>query len=804
VVYREKDEMTVNEYTVSDTDGKISGDNEGKILVSPEDPYRFYVRNPVFSTDDPPDGTPAFLIVQIIMPLGGKESGLFRFPRVGEKVLVGTETASGTNFHYLMGYIPTYKPADEETNTPSSQDFRTAGMFQDDGRGEVFRYRQTGKRKAPPGEKYSEIGFYHKQTAWRAAEKEQANYADNQDATGAYVYPKIDRINIHSTGDIHESAINHHRVQAKRFELLVNAAEKNNLPLGDNPGDDSELHAGDIHIRAGNRVVLKAGEGIILQVGKTVLEISDNGLNITSKMINSNVSNPYDATVSINKEGISLFGFNVKIDSIKSFAIGDAFSGEFSSDLGIVSIGGREIKADSYDSAQFKAVVINALQQHALSIKAGYEGVGGLSYLIGKEPDDEKDKDVEEADSPMPYTESDTETDDTGIAITSANTNIVAPPAKSDGGRGASVMEIGLFVLDYGKEIVDLLRKFSNFIKKVIGLGREYVDVTVKLEREKVENATKNREAAVKKAEEDRAAAVAKAGEDKAAEVEKAGEDKAAEVDKAGKVKDEKLNKAAEERETAERQAEMDKALGKITPEEADERIKAAQEKEKTAIADAEYWEKRSVADAEQRETQTIAAANKKEADTVKAAKLKEADTVGEAMMKEQKILSNWEKETAEKKEKAAKENINNEAKAAQDKADKDKEAKIKEAEDILIEKDKQGMTPEERKQAVAEYEQAKKNAEDEAGRAKTSAAMTASKSKTEEEAKTNVAKKKADEKVKANEQEAVNKRAETRSQAIKENQETKNRATQDEQNAKNKAMEDKKNSGGPNPGTGR
>ncbi|MDR2444514.1 MAG: phage baseplate assembly protein V [Spirochaetaceae bacterium] len=38
------------------------------------------------------------------MPLGGTDSGLFRFPRVGEKVLVGTE--EGRN--YLMRYIPIY------------------------------------------------------------------------------------------------------------------------------------------------------------------------------------------------------------------------------------------------------------------------------------------------------------------------------------------------------------------------------------------------------------------------------------------------------------------------------------------------------------------------------------------------------------------------------------------------------------------------------------------------------------------------------------------------------------------------
>ena len=208
--------MTVSECTVSDSSGAIdTAAYVGTIVTKKGAPFTFYIRG----TENQPQE------VKIIMPLGGTQAGLFRYPRVREKVLVGVEGAS----RYLMGYIPT-----------NPQDFETAGMFQNDGRGEVFRYRQTGKTRPPEGEAYSEIGFSHEKTSWIPADADL--YSDIQRDPKTKVpteAPKIDRIHMHSTGDIHESAVNHHQVKARRLELLSEGdqALTPTDPGGFKPGD---------------------------------------------------------------------------------------------------------------------------------------------------------------------------------------------------------------------------------------------------------------------------------------------------------------------------------------------------------------------------------------------------------------------------------------------------------------------------------------------------------------------------------------------------------------------------------------
>ncbi|MDR2743031.1 MAG: hypothetical protein LBB98_12885, partial [Treponema sp.] len=104
--------MNVDEYTVSDEQGKSEEKKRGTIVTKQGDPFIFYVKNTNTNTDI--TSTPA-LEVKISMPLGGTESGLFRYPRVGEKVLVVTNESSS---NYLMGYIPTY-------NNQGTQDFQT-------------------------------------------------------------------------------------------------------------------------------------------------------------------------------------------------------------------------------------------------------------------------------------------------------------------------------------------------------------------------------------------------------------------------------------------------------------------------------------------------------------------------------------------------------------------------------------------------------------------------------------------------------------------------------------------------------
>ena len=356
--------MTVSECTVSDSNGAIdTAAYVGTIVTKNGAPFTFYIRG----TENQPQE------VKIIMPLGGTQAGLFRYPRVGEKVLVGVEGAS----RYLMGYIPT-----------NLQDFETAGMAQGDGRGEVFRYQQTGKTRPPEGEAYSEIGFSHEQTSWIPADADL--YCDmkrdqNKAPTEA---PKIDRIHIHSTGDIHESAVNHHQVKARRFELL-SEGDKALAPFDPGafqPGDIKLKAGADITLDAAN-ITLQAGKSITLKVGRTTLTISDTGFSVSSQVLQK-VPTAYDASFNLGaRSGVSLSGMTADISGRRKWSVSDKLGGAVSSTAGVLNLAGRDITIGTVAAAM---QVVNNL---AYGIDLGFVALeGGMGVGMAYEGDKEKTK----------------------------------------------------------------------------------------------------------------------------------------------------------------------------------------------------------------------------------------------------------------------------------------------------------------------------------------------------------------------------------------------------------------------------
>ncbi|MDR1430210.1 MAG: hypothetical protein LBI85_07945 [Spirochaetaceae bacterium] len=355
----------LTQMTVTDGSGCVPRERIGTIMSAPQaasslpDPYLFYATERVNSGSG---GLPPKEI-QMVLPIGGQQSGLYRFPRVGERILVA-EMDKG---NFLMGYLPS-------THTPflgTAESENVAGML--DTLGEVFRYEKTGPDLS--NSEYSEIGFHKHEADWPIRIDEEL------------VYPEIDRINIQSTGDIRTTAENHHQIQAKRFEILAGCPEVNHRthltadgeqPLGDNPGDDSALHGGDAHIRAGNRVVIKAENEICLQVGRTVLSMSDEGFSVKSKVTNSNFENVLDATLGLSpRDGINMFGYNVNVSSAKGFQIGDSYGGSMSSTVGVVGVNGREVKLSAYDSMEYAYTTLYALFQIIQCSASGGAAIDG-------------------------------------------------------------------------------------------------------------------------------------------------------------------------------------------------------------------------------------------------------------------------------------------------------------------------------------------------------------------------------------------------------------------------------------------
>jgi hypothetical protein len=330
-------------------------------------PYQFY------ATDS--DGVHS---INIVMPLGGKESGLFRFPKINEVVIVDQDS---DNKYYLLGYLPSESDAANNflANLNGGNGEEEALEAE---KGIILRYEQTGLKKPPAydpkdtSELYSEIGFYHRPTQWKAGTDSKDNYNDFD--TNNPDIPRIDQINIQSSGDIHAKAVNHHLTKAERIEILAGAPEvldrKTNavddhgtLPLGDLPGDDSALHRGDFHIRAANRIIIKADQEIRIQVGRTVLRIDDTGFNVITRNVAGNYINTYDTMLDMNpRNGINLTGKNINLRAGYRFNAGDGLGGMVATAMGNLNLGGREISIDAYNNTEY---MFNTIYQ-------------GLEYLV--------------------------------------------------------------------------------------------------------------------------------------------------------------------------------------------------------------------------------------------------------------------------------------------------------------------------------------------------------------------------------------------------------------------------------------
>jgi hypothetical protein len=322
-------------------------------------PYRFYA---ILKEGEEPAE------VIMVMPLGGTESGLFRYPKIGDKVLAGVTG----KLYYLMGYIPTEGNPFNLQGEDKAED--TNGILEK--YGEVFRYKKTGtntsnEKTDPP---YSEIGFYHETTQWKAP-----GAAEN--------FPGVDRLNIQSTGDIKSRAQNHHQLNAKRFEILVDCDEVDHSDekakaFGDREGDDSSLYAGDAHIRAKNRIVVKAGQELRLEVGRSAIILSDDGITIVTRKTQKNTATFWDTVMSLTpRNGITMFGQKVDIGAAYNFSLRESTGGAISSFGGVMRLSARDILAQAYAQIGFKANTAEVTAAYNKNFAAMQSGTGPAPSL---------------------------------------------------------------------------------------------------------------------------------------------------------------------------------------------------------------------------------------------------------------------------------------------------------------------------------------------------------------------------------------------------------------------------------------
>ena len=314
-------------------------------------------------------------IVDIVMPIGGSESALFRYPKKGERVLVGIEDTIKKAF--LMGYLP-----EEGNEKNKGQNDFFAGKDNERVRpgkmaGQFFRYKGSDDynekvdkkgNTIPQRETFSEIGFYTEETKWKRKGEETP--------------PSIDTLKITSTGDIHQESANYSKIKAQRFELLSDCESD----FGDHTGDDPFIYKGDVNIRAKNRVIIKAASAITFRVGRSSIEITDDGIIIRSRKVNSNIPSSWDSMINVDvHNGLKLSGQRIINQAGIEYIVWDGQGGTINSKLGVIRIAGIDIGLNKFTTKEFiEHGIISAVEFGANLAKTSAAFVDEQAFSFGK------------------------------------------------------------------------------------------------------------------------------------------------------------------------------------------------------------------------------------------------------------------------------------------------------------------------------------------------------------------------------------------------------------------------------------
>ena len=349
--------MILQEMIVTNAEGKVKSadgtDLTGQCIQC-EGMYTFFAIKRVNDPASTPSPEQMASKIKIMMPLGGELNGMYRFPRVGEKVVVAVEGTS----HYLMGYLPT----EETPFSPKEDNEENSDVFDEEGL--VLRYKKTGANVADENrdEEYSEIGFFKEPSRWATNDGNLKNEEDSEKDGDDY-YPYIDTVKVSSTGDITSNAQNLNEIKGRRVSIeskfLFGDQKKKDKDgkeitvSGNIKGDleervleDDEINKGDIYINADNKIVISARNGIQLDCGGASITLDPTGISISAAKVDGLEAGegPFDSEISLKHNGeVNLNGKQLTGYFAKAMFMEDGFGGGFICNSGNMDVFGREV-----------------------------------------------------------------------------------------------------------------------------------------------------------------------------------------------------------------------------------------------------------------------------------------------------------------------------------------------------------------------------------------------------------------------------------------------------------------------------
>lgn len=348
---------------VCDDKGRVSAEIKGKHVylnkISKENSYendidyQFFAgrnwnkENAMFD-----EGKPSK--INFTMPVGGKNNGSFRFPHYGEKILVVQQG----NQYFLMSYIPN-----------SDEDFFSQGEFQEfenkNGKLQGDNAKQEALKDAdvfclgkynPDSNKAVSIDSKSKKSTSKIEFSTQKTFWKKEEADKDY--PDVVQLDVSSEGDIYTTAAGYNEINARRVGIFSGVdlekfkSEKSDkglmrLPL-DNPDASPSFQQGDIQVRASKRLVLKAGEGIDIQCGRSIIRIDDTGIEIKSAKIDPTYPLEDDSTVLLSsRTGVNVSGSNLDLRAGIKYSISENMGGNISSFAGVSRIESPNLQLSS-------------------------------------------------------------------------------------------------------------------------------------------------------------------------------------------------------------------------------------------------------------------------------------------------------------------------------------------------------------------------------------------------------------------------------------------------------------------------
>jgi len=262
------------------------------------------------------DGATSAILVQFTMPLGGFGQGLYRLPRLGDRIVVMAVTE---NRYVLVSYIP----------SPDSMPFVDKDHVGNSQKMTVLRHNVPGT-----------VPSYY------------GTAADNPDPTICKSL-KYSEIGMYSDVQVDKKNVDVMRLQTPGYRY--DHAEKDSIATAANflfstPDNDK----GEFHIAKVNKINLQADEEIRIQVGRTCITLNEKMVEFRIRQAKA-AGGPQDSVIYMNPMGIYLSSSRLSVIGQNRIDMEAGLGEVFSMSGGVVSLYGRYINMSTIDKSYLEA-----------------------------------------------------------------------------------------------------------------------------------------------------------------------------------------------------------------------------------------------------------------------------------------------------------------------------------------------------------------------------------------------------------------------------------------------------------------